>query len=112
VISKLRAGQTLWWVTRSNFHQTINRNYEVVVEKMGRTWAYLSNGERIDRNLIADGGQYSSPGRCYFNKEHYLSEMARQIKWDELYDLVRQRHVVPHHLSTDEILKMIKDISS
>lgn len=60
---KLSEGQKLWWVPQ---HSLGMKGREVTVLKVGRKWAELDNGERIDlETLISDGGRYAPNGRCY-----------------------------------------------
>lgn len=76
----LTVGQKLWFV-RSGRNGRSGDGMEVIVEKVGRKWAEISAGApRIDiESLVADGGQYTSPGRCY------LSEVA----YDEIVSLTK-----------------------
>lgn len=50
--------------------------------KVGRTWATLSNGYRVDvRSWEADGGDYGPPGHCYASIEAYEAEVAQARAW-------------------------------
>ena len=52
------------------------------VVKVGRVWAYLSNGYRIDlKTLRSDGGNYSSPGRAWRSKVEHDESVARDKLW-------------------------------
>lgn len=78
---KLTAGQELFYVPRSRFQNPAS----VVVEKVGRKWASLSNRIRVDiETLIADGGDYPSPGRAYLRKEDHEEEAALNADWAAL----------------------------
>lgn len=78
----LKEGQTLWWVPNQR-HAGPQR--EVIVQKVGRTWAQLSNRFRIDKNtLIADGGEYISPGRCYLSEVAYIQYVNLIAAWNAL----------------------------
>jgi len=116
MISNFKVGQTLWWVNNEWLNQDrpfLDNGKEVIVEKTGSKWIYLSNRERIDiESLQADGGKYSSPGRCYVDRQQYISEMERREKWKEFYRLVDHMYTVPDHLSTDKISEMIQIIRS
>ena len=73
---KIKAGDKLYYIPTRNGAR--DGRYLTVV-KVGRKWAQLDNSERrplrIDVNTLwADGGNYSSPGRCYVSKEGYLAE--------------------------------------
>lgn len=67
----LQVGQTLYFVGSGR----PARHGAVTVEKVGRKWATLSNGHRIDLETHrADGGDYSSPGRAYPSEAVYVAE--------------------------------------
>jgi len=97
-MEKLIEGQTLWWVPqRSKYAQ------EVVVLKIGRKWAQLDNGERVDiATLVADAGGYSPSGRCYLSKEAYEEKVALSKAWSALVDSFRCRNV-PDGVTVDDI---------
>lgn len=96
-MTSLENGQELWWVTEGS-----KRAYVVIVSKVGRKWAQLDNGHRIDVDtLVADGGEYTSPGRCYLNRELYEQESAVLSEWKRLKD---DMHSQPKNLSVDDIL--------
>lgn len=79
---KLQEGQKLWWVYSSNRR---GQPREVTVTKVGRKWAQLDNNCRIDiETLLADGGDYMSPGCCYLSKDIYDSGVALQKAWSEM----------------------------
>lgn len=80
-----KVGDVLW------FEPAIKgcQGKEVKVEKVGRMWTYISNGKRIDKNGIADGGVYSPPGRCYASKEAYKQEVALNKAWNNLVEKIR-----------------------
>lgn len=87
----LIVGQSLFWVPSSNRGRSQARNVSVV--KVGRKWAVLSNHQRIDvGNLVADGGAYSSPGRCYLRQEEYEQEVALRVSWQALVRDMRDVH--------------------
>lgn len=57
----------------------------VTITKVGRRWLKISNGYRVDaKTLIADGGAYASPGRCFFSREERDKELARKKAWANL----------------------------
>jgi hypothetical protein len=58
--------------------------YEVTIERVGRKWAYLAhNHGRIDADLVVDGGDYSSPGRCYGSWTEYEETTALHKAWSD-----------------------------
>ena len=83
----LTVGQTLYWVP-SDLRWGKPKN--VQVEKIGRRWAALSTGRRIDvETMWADGGEFSSPGMCWMSKEAYEAHHARALAWGRLATALR-----------------------
>lgn len=79
---ELVPGMKLFWAY--NDHRR-GRNETVTVTKVGRKWADLDNCPRIDvKTLIADGGKYSSPGRCYYSEDEYKNQLAINNAWYNL----------------------------
>ena len=73
--------------------------------KIGRKWAALDNYERIDVNtLIADGGKYSSPGRCYITREAFEAEQALEEAWHDFQR--RVSYVVPPGMTVERIAQL------
>lgn len=76
----LHVGQTLFFAPYSN--HTYSPKGEVTITKVGRKWATLSNNCRIDlETLVADGGEYTPPGRCYLSQAEYEAEAAANNEW-------------------------------
>ena len=76
---KLSVGQQLFWEP-TNSHRESTRM--VVVTRVGRKWATLDNGERVDLDTLwADGGQYSSPGRCWPSEQAYRVALEADQIW-------------------------------
>ena len=101
---KLEVGQQLYYVSNNRRSST----QYVTIEKIGRKWIQLSNSHRVDKDtLIADGGNYSSPGRCYIDAEVYTKEQLRAAAWR---DFKRDAcSVAPHESVTlDDILQARK----
>ena len=74
-------GQELYWEWSEYSHKK-NTGEMVTVTKIGRRWMELNNRHRVDRNtLIADGGQYSPPGRCFLSRAEREAERARDAEW-------------------------------
>lgn len=88
---KYEVGQSLWWVPA----QRRGTPHAVNIKAVGRKWLQLDNHERVDiKTLFADGGDYSSPGRCYLSEEAWRADVALCVAWDELR-LTMSRHYVP-----------------
>lgn len=81
--AKLTLGQKLWLAPAHSRRGA----YEVEVTKIGRRWAELSgNNGRVDmETLWLDGGEYSSPGRCWLSREEYEDYRAADIAWNALF---------------------------
>lgn len=106
---KLQVGQKLWFVPADRRN---GDGCEVTVEAVGRTWAKISNQYRIDlQSLIADGGQYVSPGRCYLSVEAYREDVELQRAWCSFQNEVYRATVRPTGLTVaaiDEARRLLK----
>lgn len=101
----LEVGQELWYVPADSRY--VDRSKFVKVTKLGRKWVALDHeGYRIDpETLWVDGGQYSSPGRCWPSKEAWEVEVRRARAWA---DFVRW---LPMHQPPDGVnVEMIETI--
>ena len=95
----LSVGQTLFLVSSDR----VPRKADVQVEKVGRKWAELSNGKRIDvLTWLADGGQYRSPGCCWESRERYEQEAGLKQAWAKLR-LDVQNSFTPKDVSVEDI---------
>lgn len=105
----LSVGQALWYVPSEG----IGGPREVTITKIGRKWAQLSgNHGRMDiKSYWIDGGQDTSPGRCWISKEVYEAELSRQKAWIVLYEMVWPKYRAPDGISTDAINSMIELLS-
>lgn len=84
-VHNLKVGQELYWTTTVNRSRYGGNDCWVTIEKVGRKWAHLINGHRIElENLIADGGGYSSPGRCYMTREEVVEERKVNKLWQKI----------------------------
>lgn len=84
-------GQKLWYVTS-------NRRGEsrwIVIAKIGRKWLTCEDCHceiRIDaETMAADGGDYSSPGKCYLSGEEHRQELLLLSAHDNLYRKLSHR---------------------
>jgi hypothetical protein len=99
-MTKPTVGQTLFFVP--SYSRDAHLAREVTVTKVGRMWSELSNGYRIgNEDWIADGGGYSSPGRCYASREEYEHELARQQYWESIVRSISDTWRCPEHLTID-----------
>src|SRR5260221_10933273 len=90
----LKVGDRLWCIVYSGHRGENQPGYEVVVIKIGRRWAKVSRdgvGEawrREDRIDLADwtidGGEFSSPGRCWESRASYEIHVAAREPWRAL----------------------------
>lgn len=101
-----QVGQVLYF-EHSEYHRRHAPLEEVAVVKVGRVWMTLSNGKRADvKTLVVDGGKYSSPGRCWLNKEERESELAARKAWQSLK--ARMGHAAPEGVSAESIERAAK----
>lgn len=105
----LEIGQELWFVPRE---RRDGKPHPVTITKIGRKWAEVDRGYyRIDINtLVADGGQYASPGRCWLNQSAWEEEEARQSAWDSLKKYFDRAWTAPEDFprsKMEEILAML-----
>lgn len=103
--AELKVGQKLWWVPNKRWG---GPQREVTVEKVGRIWAHLNERNRIDKQtLIADGGEYSSPGRCYLSKAEYDEYIERVTTWNVFAATVRYKEM-PDGVTVADITEAAK----
>jgi hypothetical protein len=78
--------------------------HEVTVERVGRKWAYLAGNQgRIDDALVVDGGNYSSPGRCYGSWQEYEETTELAKAWNEFWRAIQNRHKCPDGVTVEKI---------
>jgi hypothetical protein len=76
----------------------------VEITKIGRKWAELNNGYRINtQTLRADGRQYTSPGRCYLCQEAWEAEKARIAAWEVFSSKIGRLYVCPSNVTLEQI---------
>lgn len=81
-IHGLEVGSQLWRVPDA-FGRPPKPGKSVTVVKIGRAWATLDNGERVDlRTLKVDGRGYSSPAKCYGSEAEYEQTVAINQRWN------------------------------
>lgn len=102
----LSIGQTLWYVnTRSPSYP---HGGEAVVTNIGRKWAELNDGRypRINiETMEADGGKYSSPGRCWLSQLDYDMDTSRTHVWNIFVKRVRDQYYTPKSGITEQAIR-------
>lgn len=81
----LQVGQTLYYV--ANDRRDAHRDGGAEITKIGRQWATVCIAycnARVDlETLEVDGGNYSSPGRCYLSREAWELERKTERALDD-----------------------------
>lgn len=97
-----QVGQELYFVPNSMVSRR-ESPHTVTITKVGRKWLTLSNYYRVDRDdLRADGGNYSSPGRCWLSQEEYEKACRLALAWEQ-FKLHLQNIPRPAMLTLDKI---------
>jgi len=97
----MKVGDKLWCVP------TYGKAHEVTVEKIGRKWFTIKGGwgPRISiETMYADGGNSSSPGRCWLSCADWEQEQKADKLWRELQ--MRTGYLRPPHLCCSDIRKV------
>lgn len=90
----LKQGQTLWFVPAY-----VKSGHEVIVEKVGRIWAHLSNGRLVDiKTMVVDGG-----GMCYLSQTAYQERIELEAAWSALQAEIRNQWKIPAGVTIDDI---------
>lgn len=104
MLNEIKVGQKLWYVPIERRHDP----FSVMVESIGRKWfSVKADWYSLKINLedfCADGGKYTSPGKCWLSKESYESEMELRSAWDDFKR--RIPHMPPYGIS----VRGIKDL--
>lgn len=88
--------------------------HDVVITAIGRKWLTVkelewTREERVDKEmLIVDGGQYSSPAKCYLSKQHYEDQLALNTAWDAFVELVHNNRIRIPQGGTVEAIEQAK----
>lgn len=101
----IKVGQKLWMVPRERY---LGAPRFVTVTKVGRTWAHIDcHSYRVGlKSMKIDGGEYTSPGRCYLTKEEHDRELERERVWRELRKLVAEHHTPPEWMTTNDMVEL------
>lgn len=98
-------GQKLWFAPTQKW---LGKPREVTIEKVGRKWLTLSNAYRVSvDDLTIDGGNASSPGRCYLSEQEHRDAVELDEAWRKFGHKVFNRYVVPDGV-TVEMIKQIR----
>lgn len=97
---KIHEGQKLWFVGDHRYHGH-DFQIEVSVEKVGRKWAILDNGARVNIKTF----RTDSFAKCYLSKEDYEEERNLNNAWYDLVKKVRGWGPVPDGVTEDDIKK-------
>ena len=103
-----KVGMKLWYHRNDNRH---SNGSEVTVEKIGNKWVQLSgNNGRVEKDSVnVDGGEYSSPGTLYLNKEEYDNEMMLYNAWRSFMEKSRViGYRVPKGMTLEKIIAIEK----
>jgi hypothetical protein len=99
-----KLGQTLWYVPIRRHGQPC----EVTIAKVGRQWLTLSNGHRACKeDLVCDGKEYVSPGRCYLSEDEYRHEVLLKNQWDRFRSEISSWYRRPNSVSHDDLSKVM-----
>lgn len=98
--NRLQVGQKLWYIRYGWLGGTPDNlpGHEVTIESIARKWATLKECEhpRIDKiTLEADGGEYSSPGRCYLSQAAYVSHAEVTRLWNGFVAQINRSRLPP-----------------
>ena len=88
-MAELTEGMTVFirWAHRAHGRELS----EMTVGKVGRKWAKLSAGYRINTSdLTIDGGNYSSPGRAYLSRADFEAELENEKTWSSFRNEVEK----------------------
>lgn len=102
-------GQKLFYVPKQSYGQQ-PEPYEVTVVSVGRKWATVQSSQNAwDKikigieSMAADGGQYLSPGACWYSRELWEESIEAKKLWDAFRKEVESMFNPPKQLSLQEI---------
>ena len=95
-------GQQLWYQP-AHWGARETKGYLVTITKIGRKWLTVGRNLRVDKEtLIADGGEYASPGGCYLSEADYYDAKNLDHQWAQLLHDI-PRYTRPAHITIDQI---------
>jgi len=95
----LQVGQALWFQSSERFITS----GDVIVTKIGRKWAYLCNGQKID---LTDWISFSCCGQCWLTKSHFDAHAAKCVAWSKLRLRIERTHSPPSGATLEAIRMM------
>lgn len=95
--------QKLWYVPYQKYHGSPRG---VTIEKIGRKWITLSNGQRCDKDGNVDGGEHMSLGKCYLDRELYDNQLARENVWKIIRDFIDYNRQSPESLTIENLVEI------
>lgn len=108
----MQVGQKLFYVPKKSYGRQ-PEPYEVEVLSVGRKWAtvkHLIKGSikiSVD-TMAADGGQYPSPGQCFYSRAAWEDAVEGKKQWD-LFRKEVERHFNPPKQLSLEAIKTLAD---
>ena len=101
-----KVGQTLWF-KYDGYSSRSGVDREVAITKIGRSWIYIDNGHRVDKEtLIADGKGYASPGACYLSKKDYDEDVLLAREWRLFSRMIQDSYNAPEGVTVESIQKV------
>lgn len=99
--TQYEVGQALYFVGTRRYNKEPRFVY---IQKVGRKWLQLDNGNRVDiETLTADGAGFVSPGQAYLNQEVYKARVKLQNAWDAVRRRVDDARYVPPDMTVERI---------
>lgn len=99
----LTEGQIVWFESGRPYISS----EEVKVERVGRLWAYLSNGYRCNRYTgVGDGGDFLSPGTVHESREDFERMQALFNMWRRLQRDIAAKRFLREDINRRAILQV------
>lgn len=105
----MKAGDTLWYVPESRrLVGGGGEPRELVITKVARVWLHVNDPRGAVKcvnvkTLCADGGGYTSPGRCYPSRAEYEAQQETNEAWNELQRRMRNDYRQPEGLTAQRV---------
>lgn len=102
----MQVGQKLLYVPKQSYGQQ-PEPYEVEVLSVGRKWAVIKNRSGPIKVMIdtmaADGGQYLSPGQCWYSRALWEESLEMKKQWDMFRKEIERFNNPPKQLSLQDV---------